>query len=57
MGTVGVFLQQLLFAIVVFVNRILTALQQNQSLHNARFAHLHELAELLTDSPIKLVCF
>jgi type IV secretion system protein VirD4 len=53
MGTVGVFLQQLLFSVVVFFNRILTALQQNQSLHTARFAHLHELAELLTDRPHK----
>jgi type IV secretion system protein VirD4 len=47
-GNVGVYLQQLLFSVVVFFNRILTALQHSHSLHNARFANLHELTGLLT---------
>jgi type IV secretion system protein VirD4 len=47
-GDVGVLLQQLLFHVVVFFNRILSALQHSQNLHNARFANLHELTGLLT---------
>jgi Type IV secretory system Conjugative DNA transfer len=50
MGALGVSLQQCLFASVVFVNRIITALQQTQNLHTARFANLHELTGLLTNS-------
>jgi type IV secretion system protein VirD4 len=49
-GNVGVFLQQLLFRLVVFCNRILTALSQSQTLHTARFAALHELTSLLSNT-------
>jgi type IV secretion system protein VirD4 len=41
-------LQRLIYHVVVFCNRILTALSQSQTLHNARFANLHELTGLLT---------
>jgi type IV secretion system protein VirD4 len=47
-GNVGLLLQQLLFNVVVFFNRTLSALQHSQNLHNARFANLHELTGLLT---------
>jgi type IV secretion system protein VirD4 len=50
MGALGGSLQQFLFANVVFVNRIITAFQQTQNLHTARFANLYELTGLLTNS-------
>jgi type IV secretion system protein VirD4 len=47
-GTVGVFLQQLLLGVVIFFSQCRSFIQHSQSLHNARLAHLHELTELLT---------
>jgi type IV secretion system protein VirD4 len=41
-------LQRLIYHVVVFCNRILAALPSSQTLHNARFANLHELTGLLT---------
>jgi type IV secretion system protein VirD4 len=41
-------LQRLIYHVVVFCNRIITALSSSQTLHNARFAALHELTGLLT---------
>jgi type IV secretion system protein VirD4 len=41
-------LQRLIYHVVVFCNRIITALSSSQTLHNARFANLHELTGLLT---------
>lgn len=41
-------LQRFLYHVVVFFSRIIAALQHSQSLHNARFARLHELTDLLT---------
>jgi type IV secretion system protein VirD4 len=49
-GNVGLALQQLLFSVVVFFNRIITALLHSQTLHNARFAALHELRSLLSNT-------
>jgi type IV secretion system protein VirD4 len=49
MGRAGDFLKHFFFAIVVFFNRIRSFFQHSQSLHNARFAQLHELIALLTE--------
>ena len=49
MGRVGSFLTHFLFSFVVLFNRIRSFFQHSQSLHNASFAQLHELTELLTD--------
>jgi type IV secretion system protein VirD4 len=49
-GALGDFLQQLLFGAVVFFSRIRSFLQHSQSLHNARFAALHDLATLLSST-------
>jgi len=49
-GNVGVFLQHLLFGVVVFLNRIIAAFQHSQILHHARFAALHELGSLFSST-------
>jgi type IV secretory pathway TraG/TraD family ATPase VirD4 len=52
-------LQRLIYHVVVFFNRIITALSSSQTLHNARFARLHELTALLTprlDDPGLILC-
>jgi type IV secretion system protein VirD4 len=49
MGRLGGILKQFLFTVVVLFNRIRSFFQHSQSLHNASFAQLHELTELLTD--------
>ena len=49
MGKIGSFLTHVLFGLVVLVNRIRSFFQHSQTLHNARFANLHELTGLLTD--------
>ena len=48
MATSGLILSQVFSAVVVCISRILAFFRQTQSLHNARFASLHELTELLT---------
>jgi type IV secretory pathway TraG/TraD family ATPase VirD4 len=49
MGRAGDFLKHFFFGIVVFFNRIRSFFQHSQSLHNARFAQLHELIALLIE--------
>jgi type IV secretion system protein VirD4 len=41
-------MKHVLYYLIVFFNRILAALQHTQSLHNSRFAALHELKGLIT---------
>jgi type IV secretion system protein VirD4 len=48
-GRAGDFLRHFLFGLVVLVNRIRSFFQHSQTLHNARFANLHELTGLLTE--------
>jgi type IV secretion system protein VirD4 len=43
-------LNRLIYHVVVFFSRIISALQHNQTLHHARFAALHELATLLSSA-------
>jgi type IV secretion system protein VirD4 len=49
-GRAGDFLKQLLFAVVVGCNRISSFFQQTHNLHHARFAALHELRSLLSNT-------
>jgi type IV secretory pathway TraG/TraD family ATPase VirD4 len=48
MGRAGDILKQFLFTVVVLCNRLRSFFQHSQTLHHARFAHLHELIGLLT---------
>jgi hypothetical protein len=50
MGRIGSFLIQCVFVIVVVVNRISSFFRHSASLYTARFAKLHELTDLLTDT-------
>jgi type IV secretion system protein VirD4 len=49
MGRAGSFLNHFLFHAVIWFNRISSFFQHSESLYKARFAHIHELTELLTD--------
>ena len=51
MATLAAILFRLLYGLLVALNRLSAALVHSRSrLHNARFAHLHELASLQTGS-------
>jgi type IV secretion system protein VirD4 len=50
MGRVGGFLTRFLFHVVVLFSRIRSFFRQAHTLHHARFATLHELIALLTDT-------
>jgi type IV secretory pathway TraG/TraD family ATPase VirD4 len=50
MGRIGSLLIRCVFTVVVVFNRIRSFFQHSSGLHTARFAQLHELAELLTES-------
>jgi len=41
-------MQRLIYHLVVFINRIIAFFNQTQTLHNARFARIHELKGLIT---------
>jgi hypothetical protein len=49
MDRAGGFLKHVFFGLVVLVNRIRAFFHHSQSLHNARFAILHELSVLLAE--------
>jgi type IV secretion system protein VirD4 len=49
-GRAGGILKHFLFSLIVFCNRIKSFFQNTYNLHHARFAALHELSVLLTDS-------
>jgi type IV secretory pathway TraG/TraD family ATPase VirD4 len=48
MGSLTITLQRLIYSFMMFFNRIIASISHNKQLHNARFAHPHELSSLLS---------
>ena len=51
MGNIGKILTYIIYALVVNINRVIVFLTRNTALHRARFARIHELSGLITNSP------